>query len=94
MSDQKDLLKRQLSFLAKSKKESEKAIGVFNREMAQFKNGPRFESAKEAFGAVKSRLESIEDLISRVKKELAQVLPVKQKKPVKKTKAKKSLKNK
>ncbi len=90
MSNQKDLLKRQLSFLAKSKKESEKAIGIFQSEMKRFKSGPRFESAKEAFAAVKSRLESIEGLVSRVQKELAQAQPLKQKKPVKKSKSKKN----
>jgi predicted nucleic acid-binding Zn-ribbon protein len=79
MSDQKDLLKRQLSFLAKSKKESEKAIGIFQGEMKRFKRGPRFESAKTAFAAVKPRLESIEGLISRVQAELQQARFLKQK---------------
>lgn len=91
MADEKDLLKRQLGLLAKSKKDAEKTIKIFQEEMKKFRSGAQFESAKSAFSAVKERLESIDQMLLRVQKELDS-MPSKQIGQKKKPKAKKGKK--
>jgi len=69
MANEKELLKKQLGFLQKSKNAAEKTTKIFQEEMRKFKSGEKFESAKNAFAAVKERISSIEAMISKVQLE-------------------------
>ncbi|MDD5147829.1 MAG: hypothetical protein PHH08_00010 [Candidatus ainarchaeum sp.] len=97
MADEKELLKRQVGFLQKSRASAEKTIKIFQGEMKKFGPGEQFESAKKAFSAVKERLDSIDAMLLRVQKELesapsSKSLSSKGKAPVKPKKGKKSKK--
>ena len=93
----RELLEKQQCFLANARKEAEKTISLFEKEMKRFKKGENFESAKSAHARVKQRIKDIDGMISRVKLEIADLPPeTKAPKPKKrkKPKAKKQKKRK
>jgi len=96
MAEQRELLKKQLAFLQKSRTAAEKALALFEQKKQRLKQGQEFESAKKAFEAVHERTKGIDEMIARVQKEISLLSeePREKKKEKKQAKKKKARKKK